>query len=87
MKITRGWTEFELTPAELMQAHQEYELECMIEDVRDRWVHSEHDCTLSDEQIKEIAQRVLRNLSRNDSYFESYWMTVEYTLDDYIENM
>lgn len=87
MKITRGWKEFELTPAELMQAHEEYELECMMEDVRDKWVHSEHVCNLTDEQVEEIAQRAMRNLSRNDGYFESYWLTIEYTLDEYVENL
>ena len=42
---------------------------------------------LSDEQIKEIAVNAVHNLGKNDSYYEAYWMSVEYTLDDYIDNL
>ena len=29
----------------------------------------------------------LNTLSKNDSYYEAYWLSVEYTLDDYIDNL
>jgi hypothetical protein len=29
----------------------------------------------------------VNNLGKNDSYYEAYWMSVEYTLDDYIDNL
>jgi hypothetical protein len=87
MKIIRDGKEFELTFSELIQAQEEYELDCMIEDVKDRYAQGEYEVDLSDEQIKEVARLALRNVNRNDSYFEAYWMSVEYTLDDYIDNL
>lgn len=87
MKIIRDGKEYELTFSEMMQAHEEYELDCMIEDVRG--VYEQGDCNvdLSEEQIKEIAREALRTLSKNDSYYEAYWLSVEYTFDNYIDKL
>ena len=85
MKIFRDGKEYELTFSEMIQANEEYKLDCMIEDVRGKLEN--YDVELSEEQIKEIAQIALHNISKNDSYFEAYWMSVEYTLDDYIDNL
>ena len=87
MKIYRDGKEFELTFSELMQAHEEYKLDCMIEDVKNAYEQSEHEVDLSEEQIREVASQALHNLGKNDSYFEAYWMSVQYTLDDYIDNL
>jgi hypothetical protein len=87
MKIIRDGKEFELTFSELISAHEEYEFDCMIEDVRNQYEQGEYDIELSEEQIREVAGYALRTLSNNDSYFESYWLSVEYTLDDYINNL
>jgi hypothetical protein len=67
-----------------MRAHEEYELDGAIEDVRS--LIGPETPRLSDEQVKEIATQAMHNLSKNDSYFEAYWMSVQYTLDDYIDN-
>ena len=85
MKIFRDGKEFELTFSELMRAHEEYELDGAIEDVRS--LIGPETPQLSDEQVREIAAQAMHNLSKNDSYFESYWMSVQYTLDDYIDNL
>lgn len=87
MKIIRDGKEFELTFSELMSAHKEYELDCMIEDVKSQYAQDEYDVELTDKQIEEVAILALHNLGKNDSYFESYWMSVEYTLNDYINNL
>lgn len=87
MKIFRDGKEFELTFSELMSAHEEYELDCMIEDVKSQYAQDEYDVELTDKQIEEVASLALHNLGKNDSYFESYWMSVEYTLNDYINNL
>lgn len=87
MKIFRNGEAFELTFSELIQAHEEYELDCMVEDVKNQYEQSEHDVELSEEDIGTVASFALHNLSKNDSYYESYWMTVQYTLDNYIDNM
>ena len=87
MKIYRDGKEFELTLSEMMQAHEEYEFECMIADVKSVLESGTRDITLSDKQIEEVSSYALHNLGKNDSYYEAYWMSVEYTLDDYIDNL
>ncbi len=87
MKIYRDGKEFELTFSELIQAHEEYEFDCMVEDVKSQYEQGEYEVELTDKQFGEIASFALRAVSRNDSYFEAYWMSVNYTLDDYIDNL
>ena len=87
MKIYRDGKEFELTFSELVNAHEEYELDCMIQDIKGVYEQGEYDVDLSEEQIKQAAEQALHNLSKNDGYYESYWMSVEYTLDDYVDNL
>ena len=87
MKIYRDGKEFELTFSEMMQAYDEYKLNCMIEDVDGILGSGARDVELSDEQIREVAALAVHNLGKNDSYFEAYWMSVEYTLDDYINSL
>ena len=87
MKIYRDGKEYELTFSEMIQAHEEYEFDCMIEDVKNQYEQSEYDIELSEEEIGTVASFALHNLSKNDSYYESYWMTVQYTLDNYIDSL
>lgn len=87
MKIYRDGKEIELTFSEMIQAHEEYEFDCMIADVKSKYEQGEYDVDLSDKQIEEVASSALHNLGKNDSYYEAYWMSVEYTLDDYIDNL
>ena len=87
MKIYRDGKEYELTFSEMIQANEEYKLNCMIEDVKSKYDKDEYGVELTDEQIKEVAMFALNSVSKNDSYFEAYWMSVQYTLDDYIDNL
>ena len=87
MKIIRDGKEFELTFRELIQAYEEYEFNCMVEDVKDKYEQGEYEVELTEEQFREIARLALRAVNMNDSYFEAYWMSVKYTLDDYIDNL
>lgn len=87
MKIYRDGKEFELTFSELMSAHEEYELDCMIEDVKGQHERDGYEVELTDQQIEEVASLALHNLGKNDSYFECYWMSVEYTLGNYINSL
>lgn len=87
MKIIRDGKEYELTFSEMIQAHEEYELDCMVEDVKNVYEQGEYDVELSEDDISEVAGFALHNLSKNDSYFDAYWMSVEYTLDNYINSM
>lgn len=87
MKIYRDGKEYELTFSEMIQAYEEYKLDCMIEDVKEQYENGEYDVELTEEQFKEVARFALRTVSKNDSYYEAYWMSVEYTLDDYIDSL
>jgi hypothetical protein len=78
--------EFKLTTREIIQAHEEYELDCTIDDVTSIYEQGEYDVDLSEEQLEEVAKLALHNLSKNDGYYESYWMSVEYTIDQYIDD-
>ena len=87
MKIYRDGKEYELTFSEMVQANEEYKLDCMVEDVRNVVESGTRDVELTEEQIKEVAVQALHNLGKNDSYYEAYWMSITYTLDDYIDNL
>lgn len=87
MKIYRDGKEYELTFREMIQANEEYKLDCMIEDVKSILESGARDTDLLTEQIEEVAINAIHNLGKNDSYYEAYWMSVEYTLDDYINNL
>jgi hypothetical protein len=87
MKIYRDGKEFELTFSEMIQAHEEYEFDCMIEDVKNLLESGTRDVNLSEEDIGTVASFALRNLSKSDFYYDAYWMSIEYTLDNYINNM
>ena len=86
MKIYRDGKEYELTFSEMIQAHEEWELDCMVSDIK-TLLEGREEVKLSEEEIGAVASFALHNLSKNDSYFEAYWMSVEYTLDNYIDNL
>lgn len=86
MKIFRDGKEYELTFSEMIQAHEEWELDCMVSDVKTLLERREK-AKLSEEEIGAVASFALHNLGKNDAYYEAYWMSVEYTLDNYIDNL
>lgn len=87
MKIIRNGQEFELTFSEMMQAYEEYRLDCTIEDVKGVMESEAYDVELTDEQMKEVSQQAMHNLGKNDGYSDAYWSSVEYTLSEYIDNL
>lgn len=87
MIIYRDGQAIELTFSEMIRAHEEYEFDCMIQDVKSIYEQGEYDVELSEEDIGEIASFALHNLSKNDGYYDSYWGSVQYTLDNFVDNM
>lgn len=75
MKIIRDGKEFELTPAELRQAHEEMEREYYIEDFRSRY-------EVPDDKIDEAVDMFDHMLGSNDGYWESYWLTMEFVCNE-----
>ena len=85
MKIRRNGQEFELTFLELMDAHNEYELDRMIEDVESTYQQEDETIELSESDIKEVAMWAKHNLTKNDSYYDAYWESVKSTLKEYMQ--
>jgi len=79
MKITRGNQTFELTLTEMMQAYEEYRLDCALEDVKG--LCKQADIKLTDAEMGDIARNALAGLDKNDLYFEAYWDTFQYHLN------
>lgn len=80
MKITRDGKEYELTTTELETAYREQKYNYLAEDVRAKAEDMGIDLTGVD--IDDITDRADNCLDRNDSYWESYWMSIEYALED-----
>lgn len=78
MKIIRNGIEYKLTAAEMREVYNKMKTEYLIEDIQAK--ADEMEIELSDENIKKIANSVDKSLSNNDSYWESYWMTIEYVI-------
>lgn len=89
MKITRNGQEYDLTFSELMAAHDEYMLDCMIADVKESFAQDSDykDIELSDEQIRDIAENAIHNLSKNENYGEAYRDSVHCTLKDCVNEL
>lgn len=86
MKIKRNINgqemEFELTFHELMYAHEEYEFECMCEDIK-MSLEENDGIKWSDDKLKRIAKIALNNLHKDDCYYDAFWNSVWDTLDEY----
>lgn len=78
MKITRNGIEYELTWQEIRDAYLLMEREYIKEDIETK--ANELGVYLSDKDLNKLANRVDYALSNNDSYWERYWMSIEYVL-------
>ena len=80
MKIIRNGIEYELTRAEMREAYLEQKFEYLKDDIQCK--AEEMDIKLSNERLEKIADRAEKWLSNNESLWESYWMTIEYALEE-----
>jgi hypothetical protein len=80
MKINRNGMEIELTWQEIREAYEIMDLEYFKEDVICR--AEEMSKKLSEEDVNRIAAVAKRDIEHNDSYWESYWMTIEYAIEN-----
>lgn len=83
MKIIRDGKEIELTNDEVYAAYKEYHGDCFREDVLGKIEEAEID--IPDELLDKIIRRAEKTLDNNDSYWESYWMSIEYAIDSVVE--
>lgn len=80
MKATINGIEQELTFSEVHDIYQRYKRECLIEDIKSKAEDLEIDLTGKD--IEKIATRANRAIDSNDGLWESYWLSIEYALED-----
>lgn len=80
MKIVRNGIEYELTETELEAAYRECKHNYLIEDVESK--AEEMDIDLTGKDIDAIADCAEDDLDNNESYWENYWMSIEYALED-----
>ena len=80
MKIIRNGIEYELTHEEMREAYLETKFEYLKDDIKCK--AEEMDIKLSDELVEDIADRAEKWLGNNESLWESYWMTIEYALEE-----
>ena len=80
MKIIRNGNEYELTRSEMREAYLEMKNEYLKDDIRCK--AEEMDIELSDEHIEDIADYAEKWLGNNESLWESYWMTIEYAIEE-----
>lgn len=82
MKIIRNGKEFELTQEELRKAYEEKHMEYLKEDVTSQL---EEDENLNDVDIELIAERFEDALGHNDGYWDRYWDTMAYVINEYVK--
>ena len=74
MKIIRNGQEIELTHEEMRQAYYEMKDEYTIEDIRSIY-------NLSEDKIDEALTIFERVIDNNDSFWDSYWLMIEYVAE------
>lgn len=85
MKIYRDGIAIELTAEELRMAYEEKNLEYFTEDAKSSAEGMELEEDFDESDYNELAWRFEKALSRNDSYWDSYWCTMENVIEEYIE--
>lgn len=80
MKIIRNEKEYELTAAEMREAYVELKRKYFKEDIETKAKEMEIDVSKCIYNIVDGAERAL---DCNDSYWEAYWMSIEYAIEEY----
>ncbi len=58
----------------------------LIEDIKSKLEDMEN-YTATDEDIRSIAYKAQKSLDNNDNYWESYWLTIEYAIENHFEEV
>ena len=76
--------EDELSHREKRNVYDELHEDCLIEDIKSKLEEME-DYTAINEDLKSIAYKAQKTLDNNDSYWDSYWCTLENVIEDYFK--
>lgn len=71
---------FKLSDADAFQIYREQQRKSLIEDIKDRTEQMEIDVNTID--LGKVAHRAEKSLNNNEGLWESYWMSVEYALEE-----
>ena len=74
MEIIRNGQEFELTSEEMRQVYYEMQDKYAIDDVRSRY-------NVPDDKIEDVLLLFESTIGGNDSFWDSYWSTIEYVAE------
>ena len=80
VKIIRNGIEIELTWGEMREVYEFIKRDFVKEDIVCK--AEEVGIELTDEEIETVADIVDSGLGHNDSYWESYWLTIEYAIEN-----
>lgn len=80
MKIVRDGKEIELTNEELYAAHRIVERENLLDDITSKSEGMGKPITR--EMAETIVDRVDKAISNNDGYYECYWLSIQYVLEE-----
>ena len=72
--------EFKLSDSDAFQIYMERQRKSLIEDIKDRAEQMEIDVNTID--LNRIAHRTEKSLNNNEGLWESYWMSIEYALEE-----
>lgn len=85
MKIIRDGIEIELTAEEMRKAYEIKDREYLFEDIKSKLEEMEIDVT--DKEMEVIADITKSTLENHDSYWECYWLSIEYAIEHRNEQM
>ena len=80
MIIYRDGKAIELTSEECRKAYDELDRTYKAEDIRGKL--EEMEIEFDDSDVDVLVDRVDNALGKNDGYWDSYWCTVEYTIEE-----
>ena len=80
MKIVIDGQEYELTYTEMYNAYRKCKRDLLIEDIKSKAIEKEID--LDNVDIDAIADRAERAIDNNEGLWESYWLSIEYALEN-----
>ena len=82
MRIIRSGIEIELSATEMRNVFRHVKRSYLREDVESRAEEMGIDISNCVEKIMDGAEK---SIDRNDSYWEAYWMSIEYAINEYFE--
>ena len=84
MIIKRDGKEYELTDMEMYQTYRAQKREYLANDIKDKAEQME--ISLEGVDIERLIDRTEKGLDNNDGLWESYWMSIEYTIENTVQN-